>query len=155
MIDRQPFGRTGHWSTRTILGGAAFWRTTQDESDATLDLALGCGVNHVDTAADYGESERRIGSWIQRHGKAFFLSTNTGGGADTPSCTSCHTSNPVNAGQTRAGKAIEPMAVSASPGRFTDFAKTEKWFTRNCKTVLGRECTPQEKGDFITYMTGL
>lgn len=89
------------------------------------------------------------------HGKAFFLSTNTGGGADTPSCTSCHTSNPVNAGQTRAGKAIEPMAVSASPGRFTDFAKTEKWFTRNCKTVLGRECTPQEKGDFITYMSRL
>ena len=78
MIDRQPFGRTGHRSSRTILGGAAFWRTTQDESDATLDLALGCGVNHVDTAADYGESERRIGSWIQRHGKAFFLGTKTG-----------------------------------------------------------------------------
>ena len=88
-------------------------------------------------------------------GKAFFLSSNTSGGAETPSCTSCHTSNPLNVGQTRAGKAIDPMAVSATPGRFTDFTKTEKWFARNCKTVLGRECTAQEKGDFITYMSGL
>ena len=61
----------------------------------------------------------------------------------------------MNAGQTRAGKAIEPMAVSASSARFTDIDKTEKWFTRNCKTVLGRDCSLQEKGDFITYLSGL
>ena len=56
---------------------------------------------------------------------------------------------------TRAGKTIEPMAVSASPSRFTDIAKTEKWFGRNCKTVLGRACSAQEKGDFITYLSSL
>jgi cytochrome c peroxidase len=74
---------------------------------------------------------------------------------DTPSCSACHTSSPLNSGKTRAGKAIDPMAVSANPKRFTDIAVTEKWFGRNCKTVIGRECTPQEKGDFITYLSGL
>ena len=45
------------------------------------------------------------------------------------------------------------MAVSVTPDRFTDLAKVEKWFRRNCNTVLGRECTPAEKGDFIAFMT--
>jgi cytochrome c peroxidase len=88
-------------------------------------------------------------------GKAFFLADHTGGKPDTPSCTTCHTKNPANVGQTRAGKAIDPMAVSANPDRFTDMAKAEKWFARNCSTVLGRECTPAEKGDFITFMMQL
>jgi mono/diheme cytochrome c family protein len=74
---------------------------------------------------------------------------------DTPSCAACHTASPLNSGKTRAGKAIDPMAVSANPKRFTDIAVTEKWFGRNCKSVIGRECTPQEKGDFITFLSGL
>ena len=88
-------------------------------------------------------------------GSALYASSNTGGSPDTPSCSSCHTASPLKTGMTRAGKAIEPMAVSASPSRFTDIVKTEKWFGRNCKTVLGRECSAQEKGDFITYLSGL
>ena len=44
------------------------------------------------------------------------------------------------------------MAVSATPDRFTDLAKVEKWFRRNCNTVLGRECTTEEKGNFIAFM---
>ena len=44
------------------------------------------------------------------------------------------------------------MAVSANPKRYTNKADVEKWFKRNCKQVLGRECTPAEKGDFITFM---
>ena len=71
---------------------------------------------------------------------------------DTPSCTTCHTRDATKTGQTRAGKDIEPMAASASPKRYTDQAKTEKWFGRNCNNVLGRECTATEKGDFITFM---
>lgn len=78
MIAQLPFGGTGHSSSRTLLGAAAFGQTTQAETDATLELALGYGVNHVDTAASYGESELRIGSWIKRHGQAFFLATKTG-----------------------------------------------------------------------------
>jgi cytochrome c peroxidase len=84
-------------------------------------------------------------------GKAFFLAKRTTN-ADTPSCSACHTSDPHNTGQTTVGQAIAPMAVSATPDRFTDMAKTEKWFRRNCNTVLGRECTPMEKGDFIAFM---
>ena len=87
-------------------------------------------------------------------GKAIYNQTNSAS-AESPSCTSCHTSSPRNAGRTRAGKVIEPMAVSATPARFTDPEKVEKWFGRNCNTVLGRECTPTEKGDFITYLSGL
>ena len=90
-----------------------------------------------------------------KRGEALYMSTHSEGGADTPSCSSCHTKLPMKAGLTRAGKAIEPMAVSVSPKRFTDMEKTEKWFARNCKSVLGRQCSPQEKGDFITYLTGL
>ncbi|HBY94441.1 MAG: aldo/keto reductase [Ardenticatenaceae bacterium] len=78
MISRQPFGRTGHLSARALLGAAAFGRVTQSEADAALERALGYGVNHVDTAASYGESEQRLGSWIRRHGRPFFLATKTG-----------------------------------------------------------------------------
>ena len=53
------------------------------------------------------------------------------------------------------GKAIEPMATAANPRRFTDVAKVEKWFKRNCKDVLDRECTAREKGDVITYLRSL
>jgi aryl-alcohol dehydrogenase-like predicted oxidoreductase len=77
MIDKQPFGRTGHMSSRTLLGAAAFGQVTQEEADATIALALARGVNHIDTAASYGDSELRIGSWIARHGKTFFLATKT------------------------------------------------------------------------------
>lgn len=78
MIDKASFGRTGHLSTRAILGAAAFGEVTQDEADAALELALSRGVNHIDTAASYGDSELRLGSWIRRHGRPSFLATKTG-----------------------------------------------------------------------------
>ena len=78
MITKQAFGRSGHLSSRLLLGAAAFSEVTQAEADAALDLALSVGVNHVDVAASYGEAELRIGSWISRHGKTFFLATKTG-----------------------------------------------------------------------------
>ena len=78
MIAQQAFGRTGHSSTRVLLGGAAFAQVTQVETDATLELALSFGVNHVDVAASYGQAEIRVGDWISRHGKPFFLATKTG-----------------------------------------------------------------------------
>lgn len=77
-ISTMPFGKTGHHSSRALLGAAAFGQVTQDEADAAIELALSSGVNHIDTAASYGESEQRIGSWIARHGKTFFLATKTG-----------------------------------------------------------------------------
>ncbi len=78
MIAQSPFGSTGHSSSRTLLGAAAFSQVTQAEADATIEMALSHGVNHFDTAASYGESEVRLGSWIRRHGRSFFLATKTG-----------------------------------------------------------------------------
>lgn len=87
-------------------------------------------------------------------GKTLHTQSFTGGKADTPSCTSCHGKDPLAAGQTLTGKAIKPLALSATPSRYADPAKVEKWFKRNCNEVLGRECTPQEKGDWLTYVQG-
>ena len=78
MITKLPFGRTGHLSSRILLGAAAFGRITQAETDEAMALALSFGVNHVDVAASYGEAELRVGDWIKRHGRPFFLATKTG-----------------------------------------------------------------------------
>jgi len=78
MIKQHTFGRTGHSSSKVLLGAAAFWSVTQAEADATIELALTYGINHVDVAASYGDAELRVGSWIKRHGKTFFLATKTG-----------------------------------------------------------------------------
>ena len=70
-----------------------------------------------------------------------------------PACTSCHTDSPLNSGQHAVtGKAIRPLAVAANGQRFSDPAKVEKWFGRNCLEVVGRDCTPAEKADFVAYM---
>jgi aryl-alcohol dehydrogenase-like predicted oxidoreductase len=78
MIERRPFGRTGHSSTATLFGAAALARASQNDADRALDVLLRYGVNHIDTAARYGESELRIGPWMARHRKDFFLATKTG-----------------------------------------------------------------------------
>lgn len=73
---------------------------------------------------------------------------------DTPACAACHGEDPRRPGQNaKTGKLIEPMAVSANPKRFTSKDDVEKWFGRNCKDVLGRDCTPTEKGDYITFLS--
>ena len=77
MIEKIPFGRTGHNSTRTLFGAAAFWATPQAEADRILDLLLEYGVNHIDTAASYGDAELRIAPWLQQYRDQFFLATKT------------------------------------------------------------------------------
>src|SRR5947208_16242863 len=72
MIERRPFGRTGHLSTVTLFGGAALARASQADADRTLDLMLRYGVNHIDTAARYGDSELRIGPWMAVTGRTSF-----------------------------------------------------------------------------------
>ncbi len=78
MIERLPFGRTGHHSTRTLFGAAALGAMRQDRADALLELLLEFGVNHIDTAASYGDSELRIAPWMKHHRDDFFLATKTG-----------------------------------------------------------------------------
>lgn len=78
MIAKQPFGRMGHMSTRILFGAAALSNVSQSDADRTLDLLLEYGINHIDTAASYGDSELRIGPWMDRHRDKFFLATKTG-----------------------------------------------------------------------------
>jgi aryl-alcohol dehydrogenase-like predicted oxidoreductase len=78
MIEKIPFGRTGHNSSRVIFGAAAFWDSPQAIADKTLELLLEYGINHIDTAASYGDSELRIGPWMKQHRDTFFLATKTG-----------------------------------------------------------------------------
>jgi len=78
LIEKRPFGRTGHMSTGTIFGGAALMRATQKDAERALEILLKYGVNHIDTAPRYGDSEILIGPWMTRHRKEFFLATKTG-----------------------------------------------------------------------------
>ncbi|MBK1634578.1 DUF1924 domain-containing protein [Rhodovulum adriaticum] len=88
-------------------------------------------------------------------GRAFYLAAHGTGKPETPSCTTCHTKSPKASGQTRVGKVIDPLAPSANRARFTDSAKVEKWFGRNCDSVLGRACTAAEKANLIAWLASL
>jgi Domain of unknown function (DUF1924) len=84
-------------------------------------------------------------------GKALWYSEQNG-----RSCTSCHGTSPTAVGKHwKTGKKIMPMALSVNPQRLTKAAKIEKWFLRNCKWTLGRECSPQEKGNILKWLQQL
>jgi aryl-alcohol dehydrogenase-like predicted oxidoreductase len=72
------FGRTGHLSSRVIFGAAALGSMRQERADELLATLLEFGVNHLDTAAGYGDSELRLAPWLAAHRDAFFLATKTG-----------------------------------------------------------------------------
>ncbi len=78
MVPQDAFGRTGHRSSRTIFGAAALSQVTQEAADRTLEVLLRHGVNHIDTAASYGDAELRIAPWLKREPNRFFLATKTG-----------------------------------------------------------------------------
>ncbi len=75
MIAKELFGSTGHLSTRVLFGAASLSRVTQDEADRTFEILLKYGVNHIDTAANYGDAELLIGPWTKKHRQEFFLAT--------------------------------------------------------------------------------
>ena len=77
MIEKMPFGKTGHHSSRAIFGSVSIGRVSQSEADRALDLLWEFGVNHIDTAPKYGEAERRLGPWMKNHRDQFFLATKT------------------------------------------------------------------------------
>jgi aryl-alcohol dehydrogenase-like predicted oxidoreductase len=78
MIGTAPFGRTGHESSRAIFGAAALSSVSQADADRTLELLLAHGVNHIDTAASYGDAELRVAPWLRREPGRFFVATKTG-----------------------------------------------------------------------------
>jgi hypothetical protein len=96
-----------------------------------------------DKAGTSGNSEK---------GKTFFTSTH----GKEWSCSSCHGNPPTTQGKhASTNKPINPLAPSINPDAFTDQAKSDKWFRRNCNDVLGRECQPQEKADILAYLISL
>jgi aryl-alcohol dehydrogenase-like predicted oxidoreductase len=78
MITLQPFGRTGHQSTRVIFGAAALSEVSQEDADRTLAYVAERGINHIDTAASYGDAELRLGPLLEQHRDGYFLATKTG-----------------------------------------------------------------------------
>ncbi|PIW61735.1 DUF1924 domain-containing protein [Shewanella sp. CG12_big_fil_rev_8_21_14_0_65_47_15] len=73
---------------------------------------------------------------------------------DGRSCASCHTAKVTNMGMHQnTRKPIDPMAPSITVDRLTDSTKIEKWFTRNCNWTFKRDCTPQEKGDALLWLS--
>lgn len=86
-------------------------------------------------------------------GKALYFEEHPGKNGKV-SCATCHTDDPRQPGRSPVGKNIEPLSPAVSPERFTDLAKAEKWFDRNCKQVLGRACSARERGDFLTFVEG-
>lgn len=90
-----------------------------------------------------------------QRGEALFRTAFGSGDARTPSCTSCHTADPRQPGRNaKTGRPMDPLAASVNPSRFTDADEVEKHFLRDCKSVLGRQCSAQEKADFMTFMIG-
>lgn len=128
-----------HTRTRTLiltlaLGAASL--AAAAPGDALLATWKGQGAGPFSAAA--GEK-----LWNSKH--------QTEG--ETRSCATCHGTDLTQAGKhAKTGKPIDPLAVSANPKSLTDPAKVEKWLKRNCTWTLGRECTPQEKGDALTYI---
>lgn len=94
-------------------------------------------------AGSPGNAPRGQAFFTSRHGKEW-------------SCSSCHTSDPLQGGQHAAtNKSISALAPAANTQRFTDNAKVEKWFRRNCNDVVGRACSAQEKADILAWLTSL
>jgi len=100
------------------------------------------------------KSEGAAGFDAERGGKAW-AKENKGEEGEMMSCSTCHGKDLGKEGKHhKTGKVIQPMAPSANRERFTDAKKIEKWFKRNCNDVLARECTAQEKGDFLKFLLG-
>lgn len=128
-------------------------------SPATLAIALLCAFAAATTAtlATAATPQSLLDEYARAAGQApdakagatFFRSAH---GREW-SCSSCHSSNPAQSGQhANTAKVIAPLAPAANTTRFTDAAKTEKWFRRNCNDVLGRECSAREKADVLAWL---
>jgi hypothetical protein len=120
-----------------VLAGAGLLQQAQAATPAELLAGFSAQAGSAPSAA---------------RGQQFFTTTH----GKEWACASCHGAVPVQAGKHAAtGKAIGAMAPASNPDRFTDAAKVEKWFRRNCNDVAGRECTPTEKADLLAWLMAL
>ena len=120
----------------------------------SLSFLICVGISHAADPQSFlklysGEAKETPS--IQK-GEKFFLSKH----GNEWSCSSCHGMPPIVEGNhASTNKAIAPLAPGFNPERFTDTAKVDKWFKRNCNDVLGRVCTPSEKADVLAYLISL
>lgn len=129
----------------TFLAAAALAAVSDAHAETPADFLRG-----YETAAR--QTNTAFSGFSAQRGEAFFKTTH---GREW-SCASCHTQNPAAGGRhAKTDKPIAPLAPAANAERFTRPDKVEKWFRRNCNDVLGRECTPAEKGDVLTYLMSL
>jgi aryl-alcohol dehydrogenase-like predicted oxidoreductase len=76
-MEKRRLGKTGHMSSIVALGGAAFWKISQAEAEAGIELAVGHGINHIDVAPSYGQAQMRLGPWLEKHRKGMFVGCKT------------------------------------------------------------------------------
>lgn len=152
-MDKHNHARIGPHG-RHMARPAASRRRAAHAAVAAATLLLTSIVSHAATPAELQATYSRAAGQppSANRGHAFFVATH---GKDW-SCSSCHGQAPVQPGRhTVTGKPIEPLAPSAHAPRFTDAAKVEKWFRRNCNDVLGRECSAAEKADVMAWLATL
>jgi hypothetical protein len=118
---------------------------------AIVNLPLAAGAATPSALLD-GYRQVAGAAPVPARGQQFF----TQGHGREWSCSSCHGAVPTATGRhASTGKPIAPLAPAVSAERFTDAAKSEKWFRRNCNDVVGRECTAAEKADVLAWLSTL
>ncbi len=130
-----------------IMSLATVWHFIESQSIAG-EVAQILGSYEVQAKKE----NPKFAGFSAAHGDTFFHAKF---GPEKKSCTTCHTSDAKAVGRTRANKDIQPMAPAVNAERLTDQAKVEKWFVRNCQDVLARNCSAQEKGDFVAYLVSI
>jgi hypothetical protein len=118
----------------------------------SLDAATAAAVDATSYQRDLVATARQANPAFvadAARGAAWFAATH---GSDW-SCSSCHTGDPRKPGKhASTGKVISALAPAITPTRFTDAAKSDKWFRRNCNDVVGRECTAAERADVMAFL---
>jgi cytochrome c553 len=157
LIHVRPLMQT---AMQTATPTSSFSRTLSRTGQVWLaSLCLSAGLVSPAMAGDTTPAGE-LARWNQAagapgqaaRGEAFFNATHGG----EWSCASCHGKPPTGAGKhASTGKVIQPLAPARNAERFTDVAKADKWFKRNCKDVLSRECTAAEKADVMAWLVSL
>jgi len=116
-----------------------------------LAAVLCAAQAHAETPRDFlTRFEKEAGTAASADRGARFFTSRPGG---EWSCASCHTEKPTQTGRhAKTDKSIAPLAPAANAERFTDAAKVDKWFRRNCNDTLNRACSPQEKADVMAWL---
>lgn len=143
FIFKELFMRKTSLALFALFGIASFAAQADSASAQKLSDKYAAIAKHINPASKGASAE---------DGKAFFNRENTVRGKQV-ACASCHTTNPADPGKhISTKKAIKPLAPSTNPERFSDLDKVEKNFEKHCLDVRGRDCTAQEKADYIAYL---